>query len=178
MGLPPSKWLISGKSTFFCRFCQKSPFVGQEGLDTFHLEKITHNQYQSELSEANVPAPMQFLQHLAEDQKFHKETTMEYTSVKMMQMFEAWKEPRKIKYEADVKKLLRNLKVQRVPNWYETHKGRSANTTIVNFEALRSHFGVVVGLAESLRAAAAEDDEGNTDSIGRSEETEYDLEEV
>lgn len=127
-----------------------------DGLDIFHTERIQQNEYQKTLSEATVSIPERFMRHLTATYMHLKEKT--FSAEDMLCAFAAWRNMNDFKYECDSAKLMRNLKLLKLcPNWYSTVKGRTCNTTRIDFAALKEYFNM--GIDSSLMEACETDEE-------------------
>ena len=115
-------------------------YLVSQDVDSFHLEVLTQNKYQQTLSECSVPIPEQFLEHLTRD--FANESLKEFTSVEIYNKFDVWKNTNNIKYDCDSSRLLRNLQLLQIPNWYDKKRTTNGRFTIINFDVLRTHFGI------------------------------------
>lgn len=117
-----------------------------EGLETFHTERIEQNEYQQTLAECAVPIPEQFLRYLTENHGEDDENT--FTATELLDQFASWRDCNSFKYECDSAKLLRNLKLLKIPGWCSTVKTKKCNKTQIYFSVLRQHFNI--GLDSSL----------------------------
>lgn len=125
-------------------------------LDSFHTERIEQNEYQKILSESfSQSIPEQFLNYLTG--KYIDTNEELFTSIELLNLFDTWRQNTGFKYECDCAKLLRNLKLLDIENWYTTVRTAKCNKTRINFTVLRQHFGI--GLNFLLEDVCETDDE-------------------
>lgn len=127
-----------------------------DGLDVFHTERIEQNAYQQTLSEANVSVPEKFVQHMTATYVESDEEL--FSSQDVLNSFTAWRDMNGFKYECDSAKLMRNIKLLRLPsNWCSSVHTRTGNAHIFNFAALKQHFNI--GVDSSLVESCETDEE-------------------
>ena len=113
-------------------------FIELDGLDTFHLQGIDHNEYQKILTESSITVPEQFLENLTSRLLFEHET--ELTPEQILEAFVNFKHKCGIKYECNSTKLVQSLKLLKIPNWFTIHRTNVSRNLIINIDVLREHF--------------------------------------
>ena len=113
-------------------------FIELEGLDTFHLQGIDHNEYQKILTESSITVPEQFLEYFTSKLLFEHETEM--TPEQILETFVHFKYKCGIKYECNSTKLVQSLKLLKIPNWFTIHRTNISRNLIINIDVLREHF--------------------------------------